>query len=51
MIVEDVHIDPVISTRQKTFPVLLASNVPPDTRKYKSSRVDGLEVASWHLQY
>jgi hypothetical protein len=50
VIVYDIHINPLVTTRKKRCVILIGLNTATDRCEYKCPRVDGFQVASWHLQ-
>lgn len=51
MIVQDVHVHPMASACQKGLLVFFFIDTLPNTSQYKSPRVNGLKIPSWHLHY
>lgn len=50
MVMEDVHIHTLVAASKERLAVLISLDTASDRCKHESSRIDGLEVASWHLQ-
>ena len=51
VIMQDIHIDTLVAAYDESLAILTCFDASANGRKDESSRVDGFEVSSWHLQY
>lgn len=51
MVMQNVHVDALAAACQESIAVMISLDAAANSRQHQGARVDGLQVASGHLQY